>query len=81
MRLDHEILAMHLMINALPPEVALILNEQLSKITESVKDTFVVAQNGVQDDLDDIRLSVLNMKFDLDATKSERDKYREMLDT
>jgi len=77
--LDYQIVVMRKMIQQLPKDLQEILEGQLDTIVEAYITRSLILHQKVTSDLADVRLSILNMEFDLTATKNERDALKERL--
>lgn len=78
--LDYHIHVMRKMIGELPPPLAKPFNEQLDAITQALKNRSDIIRETIGDSLDDARLSVNMLEFDLQATRRERDELQSRLD-
>ena len=74
--LEYQIFIMQRMIGQLPTDIRTLLQSQLDTIVQAINQRFDIIKNSISEDLDDARLSILNMQFDLDATRIERDKLK-----
>lgn len=64
------------MLNNLPISVAKELSDQFTKILKILVNQNIDMSADVQTHLDDIRIELLSMRFDLEATKAERDALK-----
>lgn len=78
--LEYQLIVLRYMISQLPPSIRCHFDDQFDKVVKAVGDRDNKIAQKMRDDLDDIRLSIANQKFDLDATKAERDELLARLD-
>ena len=71
---------MRKMIEQLPPKMAKPFGEQLDSIIEALKNRGDIIRESIGDSLDDARLAVNVLEFDLQATRRERDELQSRLD-
>ena len=64
------------MLNELPADTSRLLAEQFQKIMRSMQEHHQSMGAKISESLDDIRLLAATMKFDLEATKAERDQLK-----
>jgi len=67
------------MINELPNGISSLLESQLDEVVKAIKTRNLALFTFIVDQLQDVRLSVLNMEFDLGATKKEKAALEERL--
>jgi hypothetical protein len=79
-KVSEECEIMKKMIAQLPTKISDPLNSQLIKVMLAFNDHNKALYKNLSQHLDDFRLSVVAMKFDLDSTRKERDKLRDQLD-
>ena len=77
--LAYQIVVMRKMMGELPPDLAKIFENQLDEIVKAIENRFNIIKSVVGDRVSDARLAILNMEFDLHATKNERDELRKRL--
>lgn len=78
--LDYQIFVMRQMIAQLPQDISNPLNGQLDSIVEAIKGRFKIVRENINDGLDDARMAVQALEFDLHATRNERDYFKNLLD-
>lgn len=78
--LDYQIHILRLMISELPPKVAEPLHGQVDSTITAMQNRFKIVYDTIKNPLDDVRLAVNTLEFDLQATKKERDQLQNELD-
>ena len=77
--IDKEMTMLCRMIEALPKDVSVMLSNQLSVVIRIMDARNTAIRDHVFEQLDDIRLSIKTMQFDLESTKSEKQVLEEKL--
>jgi hypothetical protein len=77
--LAYQIVIMRKMIGELPPDLAKLFENQLDEIVKALENRFAIVKSTVGDHVSDARLAILNMEFDLHATRNERDELKKRL--
>jgi hypothetical protein len=78
--LKDQIHALQCMIEELPGIVAKPLLEQLSSVVKAIMVRDMVVRNHIVEELDDVRLKVKMMEFDLESTKAEKQALQDKLE-
>lgn len=77
--LEYHLFVLRRMIKELPSGISSLLESQLDEVEKSIKIRNLALFKYIVDQLQDVRLSVLNMEFDLGATKKEKTALEERL--
>ena len=75
--LDYQIFVLRRMIQQLPEDLSKTFEDQLNSVVLAYNDRMRILQSLVGTNLDDARLAILNIQFDLEATRRERDELRD----
>lgn len=78
--LDYQLFILRKMIGELPGETNKLLHEQLDIVIKSMSVRNKLIKIAILRELEDVRLDVLAMDFDNNATKQERDELQRKLD-
>jgi hypothetical protein len=70
--LEYQLFVLRRMIQQLPEDVSKLLESQLDEVQAAIRVRNLALFHFMLEQLDDIRLTVLNMDFDLNATKKEK---------
>ena len=74
--LDYQIFVLRRMIQQLPDDLSKTFEGQLDSVVVAYNNRMQMLQNLVGTNLDDARLAILNIQFDLEATRRERDELK-----
>ncbi len=74
--LDYQIYILRRMVQQLPEDLSKTFESQLDSVVSAYNNRMQYLQDLVKDNLDDARLAVLSMQFDLEATRRERDELK-----
>lgn len=77
--LDYQLTVLRMMLQQLPPSISKILESQLDEVAKAARDRNVILFQFIIEQLQDIRVSVKYMEFDLDATKREKEELEKRL--
>ena len=77
--IKNELLVLQRMLGQLPPDVSKLLIDQLNIVIDTINNRSAVVREHINEQLDDIRLAIKTMQFDLEATKSEKELLAEKL--
>lgn len=72
-QIQQELIILRKMFAELSPKLCKLFNDQLDKLMLAVNTRNCVVRDHVNEQLDDIRLSIKSMEFDLEATKQEKE--------
>ena len=78
--LDYQLFILRKMIAELPGGTDKLFNEQLDEVIKSMVTRNKLIKIAVFRELEDVRLDILAMDFDNNATKQERDELQRKLD-
>lgn len=67
-----EIETLKRMFEQLPPDLCTLLIDQLNVVIKIINDHNATTRDHINEQLDDIRLAVKTMEFDLEATRTEK---------
>ena len=67
------------MLEKLPDTIAQPLLDQLRTIVKAIESRDTIVRNQIGNHLDDIRLSIKTMEFDLESTKAEKQVLKDKL--
>lgn len=77
---DYQLLILRKMIGELPGETNKLLHEQLDEVVKSIAIRNRLIKIALIREIEDVRLNVVAMDFDNNATKQERDELQRKLD-
>ena len=74
-----ELRVLQRMFEQLPPDLCKLLSDQLDTVVQIINSHNLVVRDHVNEQLDDIRLAIKTMEFDLEATRTEKEMLVEKL--
>ena len=77
--IKNELQVLQRMFDQLPPDLCKLLTDQLNVVVQLINIHSSVVRDHVNEQLDDVRLVIKSMEFDLEATKTEKDVLAEKL--
>lgn len=81
---DYHLTVLRMMVNQLPTDISGLLNDQIDKVCQAIvtelsasRETWLNLRESLSKELTEIGTSVKYMQFDLEATRRERDAYKD----